>query len=132
MKVAIPMFRGGVSPRFDIAECIDVYDVDVAEGASEKLETLTTFNVEQPYQLVLLLQRKKVDAVICSGCPGFFLRLLYCHGIEVISGVMGSPGELLAAFTGGSISAAPFPVGSDRCCGGKRRNRRGGRGFEKK
>jgi len=132
MKVAIPMFRGGVSPRFDIAECIDVYDVDVTEGVSEKLETLTTFNVEEPYQLVLSLQRKKVDAVICSGCPGFFLRLLFCHGIEVISGVMGSPGDLLSAFTRGSISSSTFPGGGDRCCGGKRRMRRGGRDYEKK
>ena len=121
MKVAIPMFKGGVSPRLDVVDGIVVYDVDAARGVPVKLETLE-FSFEQPFQLVVLLRQKMVSTVICGGCPRFFLRMLHCHGFEVFSGVTGDPEELLAGFADGcleSLTGSSLGDAGNRCCSGK-------------
>jgi predicted Fe-Mo cluster-binding NifX family protein len=105
MKVAIPLFRNGLSPRIDIADSLLIYDID--NGAVKKKETCgLTF--EHAAQLISILQKKQITRIICGGCPQFFLRMFYFYGVEVVPGVMGDPDHIVKQLVNGELPGIPL------------------------
>ncbi len=94
MKVAVTMFKEGMSPRLDIADSLWIYQID-KEKKTATLNEKCNAAYEQPAQLIGILKEKGITAVICGGCPQYFLRMLVFHGVEVVPGVMGDPGPAL-------------------------------------
>jgi len=70
MKVAISVFRNGVSPRLDISDGLLIYDID-NDGVNKKEKC--SLNFDQPAQLNSILQKKEITTIICcyfrkNGC----------------------------------------------------------------
>ncbi len=57
MKVAIPLFRNGVSPRIDIADGRLIYDID--NGRKEKC----SLTFEHAAQLISILQKNEIARI---------------------------------------------------------------------
>jgi predicted Fe-Mo cluster-binding NifX family protein len=131
MKVAVTMFKGGVSPRLDIADSLWIYDID-KEKQTATLQEKCSAGCEQPSPLIGLLKEKEITTVVCGGCPRFFLRMLVFHGVEVAPGVMGNPDQVLNRLAQGkppSASTAPMDelIGRycrRRCCGSAKLTKR--------
>jgi predicted Fe-Mo cluster-binding NifX family protein len=125
MKVAIPLFRNGVSPRIDIADSLLIYDIDKGVVKREEKCSLT---FEHANQLISILQKKQINRVICAGCPQFFFRMLYFYGIEVVPGVMGDLEYIVKQLVDGKLSDIPLNEFPGRIC---RHRYRHGHGSEK-
>lgn len=104
MKVAISVFRNVVSPRLDSSDGLLIYDID--NDVVNKKEKCS-LNFDQPAQLISILQKKKITTVICGGCPQFFLRMLFFHGVDVIAGVTGNPDSIINVLMKGKLKALP-------------------------
>jgi len=120
MKVAVSVFKNGVSPRLDIADSLLIYDIDADNGVVKQEETCQLM-VEQPIELISILQRKEIKKIICGGCPQFFLRMLVFYGFDVVSGLTGNPGHIVKMLADGKLTNLPSPGPFGRRC--KRRGR---------
>lgn len=123
MKVAIPLFRNGVSPRIDIADSLMIYDID--NGVIKKKEKCS-LTFEHAAQLISILQKKKITRIICAGCPQFFLRMLYFYGVEVVPGMTGDPEYIVKQLVDGKLTGIPLNGFMGRSCGHRRRYGHGG------
>jgi predicted Fe-Mo cluster-binding NifX family protein len=124
MKVAIPLFRNGVSPRIDIADSLMIYDID--NGVIKKKEKCS-LTFEHAAQLISILQKKQITRIICAGCPQFFLRMLYFYDVEVVPGVMGDPEYIVKQLVDGKLSDLPLNGFMGRSCGRRHRHGRSGK-----
>lgn len=124
MKVAIPLFRNGVSPRIDISDSLLIYDIDQGVVKGKEKCSLT---FEHAAQLVSILQKNQVTRIICGGCPHFFLRMLYFYGVEVVPGVIGDPELIVKQLVNGELPGIPLNGFMGRSCGHRRRYGRGGK-----
>jgi len=125
MKVAIPLFRNGVSPRIDIADSLLIYDID--NGVVKRKEKCS-LTFEHAAQLISILQKKQITRIICAGCPQFFLRMLYFYGVEVVPGVTGDLEYIVKQLVDGKLSGTPLNGFTGRSCGYRHRHGRGGKG----
>jgi hypothetical protein len=107
MKLGVAVFRDCVSPRVDISDSLLVYDIH--EGTVDKKET-HSLTYDQPDQLISILQEKDVSALVCGGCPRFFLRMFRFHNVEVIAGMTGNPEHVVKTLVEGK---RPFPAADD-------------------
>jgi len=102
MKVAVTIFKGGVSPRLDITDSLWIYQIDEEHGnflLKEKCEAA----FEHVDQMIRLFTEKDVTRILCGGCPQFLLRMLILHDLEIIPGVMGDPEESIKQLAQGKF-----------------------------
>ena len=111
MKVAVTIFRNGVSPRVDIADTLFIYDIE--NGVIQKKEKCSLI-FDHPAQLISVLQKKQIATVLCGGCPQFFSRMLFFNGFEVMPGLAGDPELVIKNLIDGKLKhiypepCAPF------------------------
>jgi predicted Fe-Mo cluster-binding NifX family protein len=125
MKIAIPLFRNGMSPRIDIADSLLIYDID--NGIVKGKETCSV-TFEHAAQLIPVLEKKQITRIICAGCPQYFMRMLCFSGVEVVPGVMGEPEYIVKQLIDGKFSDISLNGFMGGSCGHRRRHGRGGRG----
>ena len=114
MKVAIPLFKDRVSPRFDV--CPEIWVIELRDGeviCQEKWPT-ASFNLQQRLDQ---LASKGVHKIICGGIDSFSMDHLGNMGIDVIHNVAGEAWDVLNLFMRGMLRPGFY-------CNGKR-----GRGF---
>ena len=124
MKVAIPVFKNGVSPRIDVSDSFLVYDIHDGTVKHKKMRNLA---FEYPSQLIAFLQKNKIKQVICGGCPQFFLRALLFYGFDVAAGLSGNPEHIMKLFVEGKLKNHPLygpEAPSSRRCGRRKRVRK--------
>jgi predicted Fe-Mo cluster-binding NifX family protein len=114
MKVAIPLFRDRISPRFDV--CPEIWIIELNDGkvVNQEKWPLGRFNLQQRIDQLI---SKGVDQVICGGIDSFCMDHLGNRGINVIHNVAGEAVEALSLFIKGVLRPGFY-------CNGKR-----GRGF---
>lgn len=125
MKVAIPVFKNGVSPRIDVSDSFLVYDIHDDTVKHKKMPNLA---FEYPSQLISFLQKNNIKQVICGGCPQFFLRALLFYGFDVATGLSGDPEHIIKLFVEGKLKNLPLygpPNNFHRRCGRRKRVRKG-------
>lgn len=126
MRVAIPLFKNGMSPRLDITDSLLVYDI---ENDVVKKKEQCDLVFEQPAQLISFLQKKQVSTIACGGCPQFILRMLVFYGFDVVPGLVGDPESIVTMLINGKLnhssSCARIPSGFSRQCRDRKRFRRG-------
>ena len=117
MKVAIPIFGGRVSPRFDFAPSLLLFTLENGKVVAREEVALVPWN---PWQRVEKLKELDVNALICGGIDGYSSRLLAYNRIQVIGWVAGEAEEAMRCYLRGDLrpGAALRPV-----C--RRRYRRG-------
>lgn len=122
MKVAITIFRNGISPRLDITDSLLIYDI---EKSSVKKKEMCNLSFKQPAELVSFLQEKDIRKIICGGCPQFYLRTLNFYGFDVTHGLSGNPDLIVKSLIDGKIDCLPVngSCGRSRARGACRRGK---------
>jgi predicted Fe-Mo cluster-binding NifX family protein len=110
MKVAIPLFKDRISPRFDV--CPEIWIVELNNGEVRRQEKwpMESFNLQQRLDQ---LTSSRVDKIICGGIDSFCLGHLGNMGIDVIHNVAGEAREVLNLFIRGVLRPGFY-------CNGKR------------
>ena len=114
MKVAMPLFRDRISPRFDVCPEIWIIELSNGEVINQEKWPMESFNLQQRLGH---LASKRVDKIICGGIDSFCMDHLGNIGIDVIHNVAGEAGEVLNLFMRGRLEP-------DLCCNGKARGGR--------
>jgi predicted Fe-Mo cluster-binding NifX family protein len=114
MKVAMPLFKDRISPRFDVCPEIWIVELNNGEVVNQEKWPMESFNLQQRIDQ---LASKGVDKIICGGIDIFCIDHLGNMGIDVIHNVAGEAGAVLNLFIRGVLRPGFY-------CNGKR-----GRGF---
>jgi predicted Fe-Mo cluster-binding NifX family protein len=114
MKVAIPLFKDRISPRFDFSPEIWIVELDNGEVVNQEKWPIDTFDLQQRIDQ---LTSKGVHKIICGGIDSFCIDQLGNRGIDVIHNVAGEAGKALNLFIRGVLRPGSY-------CNGRR-----GRGF---
>jgi len=110
MRVAIPIWDGRVSPVFDVAKTIRVFDVGGEKNQPIEFET-HMLNVSRSATVLVDLG---VDVLVCSAVSSMLEASLRAAGIEVISDVCGSPDDIIMALAVGDTALNGFRAPGSR------------------
>ncbi len=105
MKVAIPIFRTRVSPRFDYATRLLVFEIQKDVIVSR--EEISLEHLPWRYRIVFLVSQN-VDVVLCGGIRRCDYFLLINAGIEVCAELVGETDDVLNDHLKGKISHGGF------------------------
>jgi predicted Fe-Mo cluster-binding NifX family protein len=100
MRVAIPLFRDRISPRFDVCPEIWVIELNNGEIVNQEKCPMASFNLQQRLDQ---LTSRRVDKVICGGIDSFCMDHLGNMGIDVIHNVAGDAEGVLNLFIRGVL-----------------------------
>ena len=118
MKVAIPHWRGRVSPVFDVAGSVLLVDVD---GGEERGRRDVQLEMEELPARAGILAELGADVLVCGAISWPLERALSAAGIEVVPQTCGDVERVLAAFLDGRLDQNEFLMPG--CCGRRRRLR---------
>jgi predicted Fe-Mo cluster-binding NifX family protein len=120
MKVAIPIFGPRVSPRFDYAPGLLLFDLEAGRVVGSEKFSLQDWD---RFQRLQKLRELGVQTLICGGIDGNSAQILSDYGIRVIAWVAGEADEAMRCFLRGKLR--PGVEVCPRC----RRRGQGGRRF---
>lgn len=123
MRIAVPDWKGRVSPVFDVARQVLVVEID---GERELGRTTENLGQTLPPLRADELARQGVNVLLCGGISVPLLRMLEAHGIRVIPGISGDVNQVLHGYLAGHLTDGRFALPGWRGPGGRRH--RGGRG----
>jgi predicted Fe-Mo cluster-binding NifX family protein len=115
MKIAIPLFIDRISPRFDFAPALGLFNIEEEKIIDSREISCEGWNDSER---VSRLRELGVETVICGGLPNHLLGLLNHNGIKVIPWVAGYASEALTLFLQGRLNS-----GMALCPGRGRRHR---------
>jgi predicted Fe-Mo cluster-binding NifX family protein len=104
MRIAIPIWNGHVSPVFDVAHEVAVFDIDRDRRAASA-GTTHPLPTGRP---AAGLEALGIDLLICSAISPALEAVLWVSGIEVIADVCGSPPGIATSFARGDTSLDDF------------------------
>jgi predicted Fe-Mo cluster-binding NifX family protein len=119
MKVAIPIFGPRVSPRFDYAPGLLLFNLEDGKLVGSEKFSLQTWDRLQRLQK---LKELGVQALICGGIDGNSAKILSDYGIRVIAWVAGEADEAIRCFLQGKLR--PGVELCPRCPRGRRSRQR--------
>lgn len=125
IKVAIPYWQGRISPVFDAARELAIFEF---EPGSRGLRQDMDLTCEDFGFRAAQLSQAGVNVLICGAISRPLELAVSAMGIEVISQICGTVNEVFAAFKEGRLLQGGFLMPG---CGGRQyrfRGRRGGRG----
>ena len=124
MRIAVPIWRGIVSPLFESAGCLLV--VRFAQGAELDRKRIQLTN-ETPAARAQLLWLQRVEVLICGALSRPVQRMLEANEVRVIGWIKGEVEEVLTAFVAGRLGQARFQLPGRRRRRAKQTDRRGRR-----
>jgi predicted Fe-Mo cluster-binding NifX family protein len=102
MRIAIPVWNDHVSPIFDVARQIRIYDVE--DGSVRQ-----TSVAEMPAgHHAGALREHGVDLLICAAVSSQLEPLIWVSGIDVVSDVCGPADAIARAFAAGDSSLSRY------------------------
>ena len=123
MRIALPVFEGHVSPVFDWAVRLLVFDSDGHASArrEEGIEGLT------PVSRARRLRELGVEKLLCGGISAPLIGLVEEQGVEVVAGLVGEVDAVIGAFARDALGDPAFAMPGWRRCGRRGRQKRRGR-----
>ena len=121
MKVAVAAWEGRVSPVFDTARQVILFEVagqEIEVGGAEPL------NDEEPTRRIRHLKDLGVGTLICGAVSRPMAAMVQVAGIHMIPFIAGPVDDVLKAYVEGTLTKPAFQMPG--CCGARRRRR--GRG----
>ena len=120
MKVAVAAWEGRVSPVFDTARQVLLFEV-----AGQEIEAggETPLSDEEPTCRVQRLKDLGVGTLICGAVSRPVAAMIQMAGIHLIPFVAGPVDDVLEAYVEGTLTTPVFQMPG--CCGARRRFRRG-------
>ena len=132
MRIAIPIWRGCVSPLFEAAGCLLVLRLVNDTELERKRIHLAD---QPPAARAQLLWLERIEVLICGALSRPVQRMLEANGVKVLGWVKGTVEEVLAAFLEGRLDDPRYQLpgcrrrgrkGPGRRQGGHRKRKRGG------
>ena len=105
MKVAIPIWEGKVSPLFDTASKVLVFDI---EDAKAVLRFQTTLGEQDLRRRCSRLKGLGVELLICGAISWQLRDILMGAGIKVIPWISGQTDEVIQAYIEGRLNDARY------------------------
>jgi len=118
MRVAITVWKGRVSPVFDVSRKIIILDIH-NKAIVKRIEKRLV--VEDPMSKINRLAGFNIYTLICGAVSQPVMGMLKANGIQVIPFVSGEIDAVIAAYVSGNL---PNPTMSMPGCGGGGRRRR--------
>jgi predicted Fe-Mo cluster-binding NifX family protein len=125
MKVAIPVWNDGVSPVFDVARRLRIFDL-----ADRTPAAVTTVAVRRGGAADAVVELG-VDLLICSGIAAGTRSMLRLAGVDVLADICGPPESIVAAYAAGNAALSQFhapgpctPAGGRAAAVGRGRRRK--------
>ncbi len=119
MKVAITIWEGRISPLFDSARRIVIYDIDVHKNYESREEMLP----DLPYQeKIKNLKKLQIETLICGAISKHLACLIEISGIHIIPFIAGTLEEILSAYMAGTLQKKEYQMPG--CCNPQRCFRR--------
>ncbi len=115
MKVAIPVWDGQVSPVFDVARRVEVYDL-----IERRVSRVSTRRLHSG-QTAADLEADGVEVLICAAISTEAEAAMRIAGINLISEVCGPVDTIVAAFAQGDHALEAFRSPAARFRHGSRR-----------
>ena len=113
MKIAIPAWDGRVSPVFDVAGKLQIFDLEGSEVRAVESRRLPDGRAAST------VADLGVDCLICSALSPQLEAVLLMAGVEVVTDVCGDVEEIVAAVASGDAELSRFRMpGASR--GGRR------------
>ena len=103
--IAVPEFRGRVSPTFDFCHRVTLWRVD-GRGA-RKVGTRQCRATSSRERLAALMAAG-VDILLCGAIAPETIEELQAHGIEVVMGLSGPVATVVAAYVCGALDQPQF------------------------
>ena len=98
--IAIPIFRGRVSPVFDA--CIQVLFIELDQNREVGRSQICVEGLSL-YERSAVLHRLQVSTVICGGITDVFYKMLVNKKIRLIEGISGEIEKVINAFFCGQL-----------------------------
>jgi predicted Fe-Mo cluster-binding NifX family protein len=127
MLVAIPVWKGRVSPVFDVAGQVLLVELDRLIETARWEEPLADDGLDRRADR---MAHWGVTTLVCGAISRPLESLLTARGIDVIPRVCGGVDEVLGAFSSGNLQSEQFAMPG--CCNQRRRRQRGWRSRERK
>ena len=102
MRIAIPVWNDHVSPIFDVAGRVRIYDV---EGRSVRHSSVADMPAGHHAGA---LREHGVDLLICAAVSSQLESLIWVSGIEVVSDVCGPADAIARAFAAGDTALSRY------------------------
>ena len=128
MRLAIPVWKGRISPVFDVAERVLVVDVDAGQEVSRSLEEVGPGLLPQR---VRRLSDLGVEVVICGTVSRPMTNMLAALGITVFPCMRGDADKVLRSVVSNGIPDSRFFMPGYDGRGGRRRRRGRRRRFDR-
>jgi predicted Fe-Mo cluster-binding NifX family protein len=123
MRIAIPTWRGRVSPVFDVARRLLLVDSENGQPVRQEEVALEEAGLTARAGRLVELA---ADVLICGAISRPLEAMLVAAGVRVIPQTCGPVEQVLRAFVSGQMTDEAFLMPG--CCGRRRRLRRRGRG----
>jgi predicted Fe-Mo cluster-binding NifX family protein len=102
MRIAVPVWDGQVSPVFDVARRVEVY-----ESHGNAIGTVSTHRLHEAHAASDLADLG-VELLICSAISAELETVLWISGIEVLSEICGDADRIVATYLGGDHDLQQF------------------------
>jgi len=106
MKVAIPLYKNRVSPRFSFSRRFLVAEI---EAKQEVAREILAMDIQNPKQIAECFARNGIDLVLTGGMNTNFQKEFRLRNISVIWGVIGEAEDVLATYMDGKVFAGMGP-----------------------
>lgn len=122
MIVALPICEKRISPIFDTAEKILVFDI-----RNGKIKDRHEINLDETFlpRRARILADHGIDLLICCGISKAMRSFLTARNIDVINGVIGETELVINAFLTRCLDNERFRMPGCRRCGRRGRNFKG-------
>lgn len=104
MRVAIPAWDGRVSPVFDVAREVQIFDLDLERGVVRGVGSRRLPDGRAASAVADI----GVDRLICSAVSPQLEAVLLMAGVEVVTDVCGDLEEIVAAVASGDTELSRF------------------------
>jgi predicted Fe-Mo cluster-binding NifX family protein len=122
MRIALSAWAGQISPVFDSADHVVLFDMKRGKVQSQINATLGS---QFPTERVTKLKAFGADTLVCGAVSSPLAEMLKCSGIKVISFVSGEVGTVLNAFLNGMLPSQELTMPGCWKGKGRRRKHRG-------
>ena len=95
MRIAISTFNGKISPRFDVAPVLRLYEIKKRKITDEKEISCEGWN---DMERVQRLKEMRVEILVCGGIPNYLFETLVNNHISVFPWVTGNVQDVLKKF----------------------------------
>lgn len=105
MRIAVPIWKNGISPVLDTASRLLIVETKEQKEAS-RFETM--IDEQNIHQICLRIKSLGVDTLICGAVSRPLFSMLTSSGMHIIPGISGHPNEVLSAYFKGILDHKRF------------------------